>query len=156
MPQLDLREPTLDNGQQFLPDAIATEAVGKELAAIVKAPIVIFLVGELGAGKTTLVRGFLGGLGYEGSVKSPTFTLVEPYQFEDYGVYHFDLYRLDVPEELESIGIRDYFTADAIVLVEWPERGVGFLPKADLILELSVAPEGEGRILKLTKAEQST
>ncbi len=156
MPQLDLREPTLDNGQQFLPDATATEAIGKELAAIVKAPIVIFLVGELGAGKTTLVRGFLKGLGYAGAVKSPTFTLVEVYQFKDCSVYHFDLYRLDAPEELESIGIRDYFIPDAIVLVEWPERGTGFLPKADLILELSLASEGEGRILKLTKAEQST
>lgn len=136
-----------------LPDAVATEAIGKELAAMVKAPYVIFLQGELGAGKTTLVRGFLRGLGYQDSVKSPTFTLVEPYQFETCMVYHFDLYRLNVPEELELMGIRDYFTDDAIVLVEWPERGLGFLPKADFILELNLVPEG--RSLKINKRDKS-
>lgn len=133
----------------ILPDAVATEAFGNQLAAIVKAPTVIFLEGELGAGKTTLVRGFLRGVGYQDSVKSPTFTLVESYQFETYSIYHFDLYRLNAPEELELMGVRDYFTEDAIVLVEWPERGLRFLPKADFILELSLVPEG--RSLKINK-----
>ena len=140
----------------ILPDSLATEAFGKQLAAIVKPPTVIFLEGELGAGKTTLVRGFLRGFGYQDSVKSPTFTLVEPYQFEICRIYHFDLYRLNDPEELELMGVRDYFTEDAIILVEWPERGLGFLPKADLILELSLTPEGRSlKIKKLIKRDKS-
>ncbi len=133
----------------ILPDALATETFGKQLAAVVKPSAVIFLEGELGVGKTTLVRGFLRGLGYQGLVKSPTFTLVESYQFETCRVYHFDLYRLHMPEELELMGIRDYFTDDAIILVEWPEKGSRFLPKADLILELSLM--SEGRFLKVKK-----
>ncbi len=136
----------------LLSDVSQTEAIGKELALSLKPPCVIFLNGELGAGKTTLVRGFLRGFGYQGIVKSPTFTLVESYEFEKNKIYHFDLYRLNFPEELESIGIRDYFTRDAIILVEWSERGLGFLPKADIILELSLVPEG--RMLKLTKTER--
>jgi tRNA threonylcarbamoyladenosine biosynthesis protein TsaE len=157
MSQSDFRKLALDNGKQsletgssiVLPDEAATEAIGKQLSGIVKVPNVIFLEGELGAGKTTLIRGFLRGLGYQGIVKSPTFTLVESYEFEKGRVYHFDLYRLNVPEELELMGIRDYFTEDAIVLVEWPERGLGFLPRADLILALSLVPEG--RVLNMHK-----
>lgn len=131
----------------FLSDEIATEAIGKKLAAVVKSPCIIFLKGELGAGKTTIVRGFLRGFGYQDIVKSPTFTLVEPYRFELCTVYHFDLYRLNHPEELEHMGIRDYLTDDAILLVEWPEHGLDFLPKPDLILELSLATDG--RVLKI-------
>ena len=138
----------------ILPDALATEAFGKQLTAIVNPPTVIFLTGELGAGKTTLVRGFLRGFGYQGSVKSPTFTLVESYQLETGMIYHFDLYRLDAPEELELMGVRDYFTEDAIVLVEWPELGLGFLPKADFILEFSLISEGRSlKIKKINKKE---
>lgn len=141
---------TLETGTSIvLSDEAATEAIGKQLALITKPPTVIFLEGELGAGKTTLIRGFLRGLGYQGIVKSPTFTLVESYAFEKNSVYHFDLYRLNAPEELELMGIRDYFTEDAIVLVEWPKRGLGFLPKPDLILALSLIPEG--RALKMNK-----
>ena len=140
MPQLDFSR--LAFSTIVFPNALATEAFGQQLAPIIKAPTLIFLEGELGAGKTTLVRGFLKGFGYEGSVKSPTFTLVEPYQFETCRIYHFDLYRLNAPEELEFIGIRDYFSDDAIILVEWPERGLGFFPKPDLILALNVVPEG--------------
>ena len=136
----------------FLADFEATETIGKQLAAKIKPPCVVFLEGELGAGKTTLVRGFLRGCGYQGLVKSPTFTLVESYQFESNIVYHFDLYRLNDPEELASIGMRDYFTEDAIVLVEWPERGVGFLPNADLILELNLV--SGGRNLTIHKNKQ--
>lgn len=135
----------------FLSDALATEAIGKQLATVVKSPLVIFLKGELGAGKTTVVRGFLRGFGYQGAVKSPTFTLVEPYQFESNIIYHFDLYRLNSPEELKLMGIRDYFTDDAIVLVEWPERGLEFLPKPDLVLELNLAENGRALIIDKNK-----
>lgn len=125
----------------------ATIAIGKQLARVIRAPFVIFLQGELGAGKTTLVRSFLKELGYSGNVKSPTYTLVESYLFPQFLIYHFDLYRLSDPEELEFIGIREYFGKDAIVFIEWPERGTGLLAPPDLKLQLDILPEG--RLLTL-------
>ncbi len=126
----------------FLPDEAATERLGGVLAERLQPPAVVYLRGDLGAGKTTLSRGLLRGLGHSGSVKSPTYTIVEPYELDGVAVYHFDLYRLGDPQELDYLGLRDYLNQKAVVLFEWPERGGAFLPAADLIIELSLeAPE---------------
>ncbi len=125
-----------------LADEEATLAFGARLAQAMNRGLVVYLHGELGVGKTTLVRGVLRALGLNGPVKSPTYTLVEPYRCAGRQAYHFDLYRLTDPEELEYIGVRDFFAEDALCLVEWPERGSGFLPEADVVVRLEYCPEG--------------
>lgn len=136
-----------------LADPEATEAVGRELAALALAGTRIYLTGSLGAGKTTLVRGYLRGLGVHGPIKSPTYTLVEPYECDSRRVYHFDLYRLEAPEALEYLGFRDYLDGASDCLVEWPEQGRGVLPDPDLALILEMS--GSGRRLTLEAASDS-
>ncbi len=131
--------------KEFLQNTQATEKFGAKLWSILPAKGLIFLHGDLGAGKTTLVRAYLRAAGFLGTVKSPTYTLVEEYSMGELKVYHFDLYRLTDPEELEWIGINDYFNQDSVCFIEWPDNGKGFLPKPDMTITLSV--EGEGRLL---------
>lgn len=138
----------MSTSNYIVADAAAMEALGAALARVIEGGLIVHLTGELGAGKTTLVRGVLRGLGHAGSVRSPTYTLVEPYELAGRRVYHLDLYRLADPEELEWIGIRDLLDADSLALIEWPERGGGVLPPADLVMALEYF--GTGRRVTLT------
>jgi len=127
---------------------VAQDAFGRRLAGCLKAPCVVYLDGDLGTGKTTLVRGVLRELGHHGSVRSPTYTLLEPYDLGTLRLFHLDLYRLGDPEELEYLGLRDLLDADSVLFVEWPRRGIGVLPPADL--EIRFAYSESGRVLELT------
>tara|TARA_B100000767_G_scaffold273225_1_gene302792 strand:+ start:1848 stop:2426 length:579 start_codon:yes stop_codon:yes gene_type:complete len=126
-----------------LNDEAATVALGHSFAkAAASYGLCVYFVGDLGAGKTTLCRGIIHAYGHRGAVKSPTYTLVEPYDVTDTPspltrqVYHFDLYRLSDPEELEFLGLDDYFSGEALCLIEWPNRGNGFIPDADIEFSL--------------------
>ncbi|WP_231758746.1 tRNA (adenosine(37)-N6)-threonylcarbamoyltransferase complex ATPase subunit type 1 TsaE [Microbulbifer elongatus] len=142
----------------YLADEAATVAAGEALGqACLKTGLaeglVFFLGGQLGAGKTTFSRGVLRAFGHRGAVKSPTYTLVEPYEFSTERVYHFDLYRLGDAEELEYMGVRDYFGPGSLSLVEWSERGAGVLPPPDLHIEIQL--QDTGRALKLSAVSDS-
>ncbi len=126
----------------FLANEVASVVFGSKLAAACQGRGLVTLSGNLGTGKTTLSRGIIRALGHSGAVKSPTFTLVEPYELSETRIYHFDLYRLEDPEELEFIGLWDYLDQDALVLVEWPEKAFGVLPPADLALDLAIQDNG--------------
>ena len=134
-----------------LENELETEKLGEILAGLASASgqgLVMFLEGDLGMGKTTLSRGLMRGLGHEGAVKSPTYTIVEPYEHLNPPAYHFDLYRLGDPEELEYMGIRDYFQGQNLCVIEWPRRGLGILPEPDLLVRLSKS--GDGRVARIS------
>lgn len=125
-----------------LADEAGLLALAAAVASAIDESAIIFLYGPLGAGKTTFVRGFLRALGYQDKVKSPTYTLVEPYEIHNRPIFHFDFYRLNNASELEQIGIQDYFSPQAICLIEWPEKGFPLLPPPDLACYIAFAEDG--------------
>ena len=137
----------------FLPDEAATLQFGDKLAQVLQPGLFVALSGELGSGKTTLARGILRGLGYEGKVKSPTYTLVEVYELSRLDLYHFDLYRFKDSRELLGAGFRDDFDSRNVCLVEWPERAKDLLPIADL--SVSLAEERGGRRVRIAAQTES-
>ncbi|MGW8246970.1 MAG: tRNA (adenosine(37)-N6)-threonylcarbamoyltransferase complex ATPase subunit type 1 TsaE [Acidiferrobacterales bacterium] len=136
-----------ERAQYQVPNERRMEQFGACLSPLIGHHVLLTLQGELGAGKTTLVRGLLRGAGYSGPVKSPTFSLVEPYEIGSSKVFHFDLYRLQDPEELEYIGIRDYLATPALCVIEWPEKAGDFLPVGDI--HIMIKRTGQGRELKI-------
>ncbi len=137
----------------LLPDDTATRACGAALAPCITPGLVIFLSGDLGTGKTTFVRGLLGGCGYTGKVKSPTFSLVEPYVVSRLNFYHFDLYRLKSPDEWDDAGFREMFDGRAVCVVEWPEKAIARLPHNDLWVRFA-ATAGERAVTIAAATEQ--
>ncbi len=144
-----------------LADQAATLDFGTTLAKAIQPNLTIYLHGDLGAGKTTLVRGLLHALGHVGKVKSPTYTLVEPYELK-YNVtsslmfYHFDLYRFNDEEEWESAGFRDYFNANSVCVIEWPEKAQNVLPTPDLNITFSIKSVGENLVRSVNLSAHST
>ena len=138
-------EPANPSLELSLADEAATEALGAKLAATLRPGVCVHLEGELGTGKTTLVRGCLRALGYAGRVKSPSYTLVEPYALSKLSLYHFDFYRLHEPTEWLDAGFRDYFNDVSVCLVEWPRMAGELLPPPDLRIALSHLPGANGR-----------
>ncbi|MCX7170585.1 MAG: tRNA (adenosine(37)-N6)-threonylcarbamoyltransferase complex ATPase subunit type 1 TsaE [Proteobacteria bacterium] len=136
----------------FLPDEATSLALGGSLAPWLAPGMVVFLEGDLGAGKTTLVRGLLRALGYENKVKSPTYTLVELYVVSGLNLYHFDFYRFNQQEEYLDAGLDEYFQGTAVCLVEWPDNAGVYLPPADLSVHLSL--DQDGRLARLSAGSE--
>ena len=128
----------------FLADETATTDFARELAVCLHPGLVVYLEGDLGSGKTTLVRALLRALGHKGPVKSPTYALVEVYVVSSLYWYHFDFYRFNHPEEFVDAGLGEYFRNDSVCLVEWPDKAAGFVPAADLVVALSFERAGAG------------
>ncbi len=135
-----------------LADENATIALGKRLAAQLAPGMVFYLHGDLGAGKTTLVRGILKALGHTGRVKSPTYTLLEPYQAGGFNLLHFDLYRLQDEDEWEAAGFRDEYDGSKIFFIEWPEKAQGLLPPADVEISLFIPDSGRNAVIQTNSA----
>ena len=133
---------------QFLADEAASLAFAQQLANMLKPSLTVYLAGDLGAGKTTLTRGLLRAWGFEGTVKSPTYTIVESYELDGFKVEHFDLYRFQSPEEWLDAGLDELFDEHTIALIEWPQMATGFVPEADLTIALSV--QDAGRLCTIT------
>lgn len=139
--------------KMHLADEAATRALGARLARAIEPGLFIYLHGDLGSGKTTLARGLLRGLGFQGRVKSPTYTLVELYTVSRLNLYHFDFYRFRDPKEWRDAGFSEYFGNTSVCLVEWPEKAGALLPAADLDIALGFA--GDGRDLEIRAATES-
>ncbi len=140
-----------------LADEAASIALGRELAPLLAPGMVVWLDGDLGAGKTTLARAVLRGLGHTGPVKSPTYTLVEVYVVSSIYLYHFDFYRFNEAEEFEEAGLGEYFRENAVCLVEWPEKAAGFVPPADLAVVFRFAAEApeSGRVVEFVASSEA-
>ncbi len=140
--------------KQFLLNSVTeTEAFGAQLFQALPKKCLVFLVGDLGAGKTTLTRGFMKAAGYQGIVKSPTYNIVEEYRVNQRLFFHFDLYRLVDPEELEWIGISDYLQEESVCLIEWPENGAGYLAEPDVLISMMTTKSG--RNIQIEKMPES-
>lgn len=137
--------------QIFLPNSDATEQFGAELWRILPKKALVFLYGDLGAGKTTLIRGLLRAAGVTGAIKSPTYALVEEYEVNERKIFHFDLYRLADPEELEWIGIDDYLSQNALCFIEWADKGTGVLPNADI--HITLTNQDAGRLVQVKTSQ---
>jgi len=134
--------------QFILNTAEETEAFGAKLFQTLPEKCLVFLLGDLGAGKTTLTRGFMRAAGHIGAVKSPTYNIVEEYKIDSRLFFHFDLYRLADPEELEWIGIADYLQEKSVCFIEWPEKGEGYLSEPDVILSLTTSDNGRKLLIE--------
>jgi len=126
----------------FAHSAVQQQHIAQQFADVCKQGLIIYLAGNLGAGKTTFVQGFIHQLGYQGRIKSPTYSLIESYKTPQCDCYHLDLYRLADAEELEYTGFRDLLTPDAIFLIEWADKGAGVLPLADIVIEITYQRHG--------------
>lgn len=130
----------------IIPDEESMLKFGAKLCNACEKGSIIFLVGDLGAGKTTLARGFLREAGHTGAIRSPTYTLVEHYELPQKDIFHIDLYRLSDPEEIEYLGLTDHITEHSIGLIEWPERGEGMLPEANIIITIEITEDHQRKI----------